>query len=91
MTCPHEVLFDGHLNEVAVSVLCPVCGALPGVRCTVDPDARPYPSTMRVGLGAPYHIIRGRTICGRVLVGRGDDTSDPLCTLPEHHGGCCEP
>lgn len=31
------------------------------------------------------------SICGRVLVGRGSDTYDPLCTRPAHHDEGCEP
>lgn len=31
----------------------------------------------------------GTTICGRLLVGRGSDTWDPLCALPKGHGGRC--
>ena len=29
--------------------------------------------------------------CGRLLVGQGDDTSDPLCLLPVGHVGLCSP
>lgn len=29
--------------------------------------------------------------CGRLLVGRGDDTYDPECVLPRGHKGSCEP
>lgn len=56
-----EALYDGHLNEQAVGVPCPVCTAPAGTRCTVDDTARPYPSTMRVGLGARFHIARSVT------------------------------
>lgn len=30
-------------------------------------------------------------ICGRVLVGQGDDTSDPHCMRAPGHKGRCEP
>lgn len=30
-------------------------------------------------------------LCGRVLVGQGDDTYDPLCVLPAGHSGSCRP
>jgi hypothetical protein len=29
--------------------------------------------------------------CGRLLVGQGDDTYDPLCVLLKGHAGVCEP
>lgn len=29
--------------------------------------------------------------CGRLLIGQGSDTSDPLCTLPSGHSGRCRP
>lgn len=29
-------------------------------------------------------------ICGRLLVGLGSDTYDPLCILPEGHAGLCK-
>lgn len=28
--------------------------------------------------------------CGRIMVGSGTDTYDPLCVLPEGHGGQCK-
>jgi hypothetical protein len=55
---PQRAVIDGRLSERAVSVRCPVCKALPGDRCDVDPDARPYPSTMRIGFADPFHIAR---------------------------------
>jgi hypothetical protein len=30
-------------------------------------------------------------ICGRLLVGQGDDTYDPVCVLPPNHTGACRP
>lgn len=30
-------------------------------------------------------------ICGRLLVGQGSDTYDPLCVLPAGHAGVCKP
>ena len=29
--------------------------------------------------------------CGRLLVGQGDDTYDPICWLPKGHEGICRP
>lgn len=29
--------------------------------------------------------------CGRLLVGQGDDTYDPMCVLPIGHYGTCHP
>jgi hypothetical protein len=29
--------------------------------------------------------------CGRLLVGQGSDTYDPLCVLPVGHEGVCRP
>lgn len=55
---PYRAVTDGALSRRAVSATCPVCGAMPGNRCEVDPDARPYPSTMRVGVADPFHIVR---------------------------------
>jgi hypothetical protein len=31
----------------------------------------------------------GDETCGRLLVGQGDDTYDPLCQLPKGHAGSC--
>lgn len=30
-------------------------------------------------------------VCGRLLIGQGDDTYDPLCVLASGHAGRCEP
>lgn len=40
---------------------------------------------------AGYLLDQGVEPCGRVLVGRGDDTWDPTCTLPAGHVGPCRP
>jgi hypothetical protein len=37
----------------------------------------------------PNLPLRPTRICGRLLVGQGDDTSDPTCPLPAHHRGTC--
>jgi hypothetical protein len=29
-------------------------------------------------------------LCGRIMVGSGTDTYDPLCELPAGHGGMCK-
>lgn len=34
---------------------------------------------------------RASAICGRLLVGQGDDTYDPMCVLPAGHAGICKP
>lgn len=34
---------------------------------------------------------QGAESCGRLLVGQGSDTYDPLCVLPAGHDGLCKP
>jgi hypothetical protein len=31
-----------------------------------------------------------RPVCGRIMVGSGTDTYDPVCELPEGHDGPCK-
>lgn len=28
--------------------------------------------------------------CGRIMIGSGTDTYDPICDLPDGHDGCCK-
>lgn len=34
---------------------------------------------------------REHKLCGRLLVGQGDDTYDPVCSFPFNHEGVCRP
>lgn len=46
------------------------------------------PRAAREELTAP---VDDEPICGRLLVGQGDDTYDPLCVLKPGHDDVCEP
>lgn len=51
-------------------------GTLPCERCEVS---------------HPWRECDTEGMCGRLLVGQGDDTYDPLCVLPAGHDGLCRP
>lgn len=46
---------------------------------------------MREWLGRPSDEQGQTQSCGRLLVGQGSDTYDPLCVLPAGHAGVCKP
>lgn len=75
-----------------------------GLRAADDPDGDAerfreaqvdaYLSEQGGALGYTDDELKGTArdeACGRLLVGRGDDTYDPKCVLPAGHGGSCEP
>lgn len=53
-----------------------------------DAFASIWPDSMRGPL--PVEPVEP-AVCGRLLVGQGSDTYDPLCVLPAGHVGICEP
>jgi hypothetical protein len=42
------------------------------------------------GIPGLTHVVY-LAICGRLLVGQGDDTYDPMCARPAGHQGRCMP
>jgi hypothetical protein len=55
----------------------------------LEPGRLPTPSSRR-----PRCMGRGGmpdSVCGRILVGQGDDTYDPLCQRRKGHNGSCSP
>lgn len=47
---------------------------------------------VRIGEQLPFNEpMDDEPICGRLLVGQGDDTYDPLCVLKPGHDGACKP
>lgn len=64
---------------------CPKCGEPEGmVNC---PKCREEDVALEVNSLLDWRIYK---LCGRIMVGSGPDTYDPICELPEGHTGACK-
>lgn len=61
------------------------------IHCTAHPEGHPCVTAMYARVPDSTFTEKERRTCGRLLVGQGTDTWDPLCRLPIGHKEECKP